>query len=231
MKFCPHCGNNISQYLAAEGISAAAATVATPPVTQGSIGKYDQTATWKKIIAQAESLRSTPPSCIQLAETAALAVRNSCQAFGSSALQTIVHIAFDREIVPKGGTLYQAALLEGRTSLDVGRLSAMGYVVEDGKVAMVNDAPIGKAYSVIDYWGGTRQHKRWHLAEPVKLSAARNDSPFFMDETMVAFGAKWLDTERIAEALLELLDAFTNGVKGGGCVAHPLVLEIVPASD
>jgi hypothetical protein len=74
-----------------------------------------------------------------------------------------------------------------------------------------------------------KQHRRWHLLEPVKINASRNGDPFFMDDNMMAFGALWSDAAKSDEAFISLLEMFSSGVRGSGVIARPLVAEIIPA--
>jgi hypothetical protein len=187
--------------------------------------KYDQTATWKRLVARASEVRANPPRVEELAMRA-------LEEFGAPEFpaSTVVHIAFDRNIVPSGGVLYRATLLDGRMKTSPEQLAAMGYAVEDGTVRTVNDVPVGPAYSVLEYWGGERQHKRWHLAGPVTIEPSRNGDPYFMDENMIAFGAKWVDGEQMSAALLGVLELFAFGIKGGDAVAMPLAVELATIS-
>ena len=90
----------------------------------------------------------------------------------------------------------------------------------------VDDVPVGQAYKIIDYWGGSQQHKRWHMTSPVELNPSRNGDPFFMDENMIAFGVSWKDGTKVQEAFLGLMNLFADGVNGEGIVAHPLEVKV-----
>lgn len=210
MKFCPNCGADLAPYLAVAG---------NPTATRTN--SYDQTKTWKALVKKAQARLASPPSAMELVAAVAR------PEFNGEPISSIVHLVFDRQVVPQGGVLQMAAARNGEMSMSPEQLEAMGYVIEESKVKLVDHVPIGRAYTVLDYWGGERQHKRWHLARPVEIVASRKGDPFFMDDEMVAFGAVWKDGERIEPALLELLQFFTEGVKGAGCVAVPLVLEVV----
>jgi len=213
MKFCPHCGGDLSAFAAVAG-----ATPAARP------GKYDQTKIWKGLIEQANACGGQPPDISALAFGLAQRIAPS---FDGSPLRTIVHVAFDRKIVPEGGALYQAAMSNGRLGpTDMGYFRARGYLIEDDKVRVVGDMPVGAVYGAVDYWGGDKQHKRWRLAGPVVLNASRNGDPFFMDETMLAFGATWTDGSKVGEALLQLFETLSSGVGGSGSIARPLAAEI-----
>ena len=218
MRFCPYCGGDLAPHLAAAG---RIPSMAAAPATSATDEKYDQAKVWKRLVMEADATKATPPSTVSLVNTALNRIGTRQGAFS-----TIVHLAFDREIVPRGGILYKAAMLEGRTETSVDQLELMGYAVKDGHVVTVNEMPVGAAYGTIQYWGGEKQHKRWHLAEPVTLNPSRNGNPFFMDANMVAFGAKWTDGTHCAEALLSLCELFISGVKGDNLVARPLALEL-----
>jgi len=213
MKFCPHCGGDLAGFLAA---------ASTAPRPQG---KYDQTKMWRDVVERALAIQGDPPDVSALAYGLARKLEPLFTANGP--LRTIIHIAFDRKIVPEGGALLQAAMSNGRLGpTDLGYFQARGYLVEDDKVRVADDVPIGPVYGAVDYWGGAKQHRRWHLSEPVRLNASRNGDPFFMDEHMLAFGAAWLDGSKVGEAFLDLFATLTSGVKGGGAIARPLVVEV-----
>lgn len=219
MRFCPHCGGDLARYSAID-----AQNVPVPV-------KYDQTKTWKAIVTKARDRAVHPPILTELVEPVAQELVKLGENLKEGAvLRTIVHIAFDRDIVPRGGVLYRAVLSDGKLATPAEQLEQMGYEVADGKIALVNDVPISKAYSLIDYWGGEKQHKRWHLAERVTINPSRHGEPFFMDAEMLAFGATWSDTTKVREALPVLLNLFAHGVNGTGSVAVPLVIEIAQMS-
>ena len=220
MRYCPYCGGDIASHLAVDKGNSTALAPSLEPVTSG---KYDQDVAWRAIIAAVDEARAAPPSTSTLVDNAVLGLGLPPEA---KAFSTIVHLAFDREIVPRGGVLYKATLLEGRTPMDTSKRSAMGYAVKDEKVVLVNDIPVGKAYGVLQYWGGESQHKRWHLAEPIVVEASRNGTPFFMDTNMIAFGAKWRDAAELSAALLRLCELFITGVKDSGSIAQPLGLYL-----
>ena len=220
MNFCPHCGGDLSAYMAVERGRVPLASTAKRPTG----GKYDQDSVWRRLVREAEALKGSPPSGIQIVGKA---VDNVRAAFvGDEPVSTIVHLALDRNIQPQGGMLYRATMLEGRMTTSPEQLEQMGYAVEDEKLVTVADVPVSQAYKVIDYWAGAKQHKRWHMTEPVSLNPSRNGNPFFMDENMVAFGAKWHDSSKLEEALLELHSLLSAGVKRAGVVAIPLALEL-----
>jgi hypothetical protein len=104
----------------------------------------------------------------------------------------------------------------------------MGYAVNEGKLVTVDDVPVSKAYVALEYWGGEKQHRRWHLAALVTLNPSRNGNPFFMDENMVAFGARWKDPTKMEAGLLELCEIMAEGVKQSGVIAKVLAMELHP---
>ena len=217
MRFCPYCGGDISSHLAVVNKTTPA------PATQAfESEEYDQDKVWKQIVTKANMTKGTPPTMISLVNGA----MNGLGGTPQGGFETIVHLAFDREIVPRGGVLHKVTLLEGRTQMDPKMLEQMGYAVLDSHVVVKNDVPVGPAYLVLDYWGGNRQYKRWHLERPIMLNPSRNGNPDFMDENMIGFVAKWTNSVHTADALLALCELFVTGVRDAGVVAVPLVLEL-----
>lgn len=222
MKFCPNCATDLQPYLAAEG--SVILPQALPNQSVSVQRNYDQTKTWKGLMQRAREIGANPPDITELALTAASGL---IPLLSKGELSTIVHIVFDKNVVPQGGILYQATMMDGRMGANEDQLKGLGYGVEDGKVQMVDDMPVGPAYGILDYWGGEKQHHRWHLAEPVTVNVSRHGDKFFMDDNMIAFGVKWKDGAKVEESLLELLGFFENGIGGEGHVAQPVALEIV----
>jgi len=222
VKFCPHCGGDLAAYLAAEGSVIVPQPSANQAVTVQR--KYDQTKTWQELMTRAREIGGNPPDITELAFSVSSGLVAKLKEGNAS---TIIHIVFDKNIVPEGGILYQAAMLDGQMGSDENQLRGLGYGLTNGKVDIVDEVPVGPAYGILDYWGGESQHRRWHLAEPVTINPSRNGEKFFMDDNMIAFGAKWKDGERAEEGLLELLGLFENGVGGGDHVAKPIALEVV----
>jgi len=221
MKFCPHCGEDLSAYLAVDKTPVSARS--TKPAV--SVQKdYDQTKIWKEIMESVRLAAARPPGVTELGLRVAEDLRPVLR---GGPVSTIVHLAFDKDIVPQGGALYHAALLDGRDPGSVDKFTAMGYDLDDGKVRLVDDVPVGPIYGLLEYWGGEKQHRRWHLSEPVRLNPSRHGDPFFMDENMVAFGAKFKDAERLDEGILELLTLLEQGPDGRGGVGAPVEMKIV----
>lgn len=223
MKFCPHCGGDLAGFLAI------APTTARPP------GKYDQAKTWRRLVEQANACNGEPPDITALAfglakQIEGMAVSRPDNERGSP-LRTIVHVAFDRKIVPEGGAVYMAARSGGAVGpQDLSYFESRGYLVEDGKVRVSEDIPVGAVFGALEYWGGEKQHRRWHMSEPIKVNASRNGDPLFMDEHMLAFSVHWKDTTKVGEAFLQLFETLQSGVRGGGSIAKPLVVEAVQSS-
>lgn len=173
---------------------------------------------------RAREIGANPPDITQLALTAASGLAPHLK---KGELSTIVHMVFDKNVTPQGGILYQATMLDGKMGSNPDQLEGLGYSMENGKVEMVDDMPVGPAYGVLNYWGGDKQHHRWHLSEPVTINPSRHGEKFFMDDNMVAFGATWKDADKLEESLLELLGLFERGVGGAAHIAQPIALEIV----
>ena len=102
----------------------------------------------------------------------------------------------------------------------------MGYVAKEGKIVLDDDSPVGRGFGVFEYWGGVKQHRRWHMTKPVELSASRNGDPLFMDEYNAAVRVTWEDGSKYEEAMLELLGLFSGGVRGAESVANPLAMKV-----
>jgi hypothetical protein len=219
MKFCPHCGGDLAAFLSA-----------SPPPQEKLPGKYDQMKTWRSLIEKANACHGQPPETPALAFDLTKQLQHYWKMLGSEGgLKTIVHLVFDRTIVPSGGALYMAAMSNGISGpKDAAYFEARGYLVEDGRVRVSDDVPIGPAFGALEYWGGAKQHKRWHLSEPIALNPSRNGNPFFMDDNMLAFGATWKDAEKSDEAFISLFEMLCSGVKGDGPIARPIVAEILP---
>jgi len=136
---------------------------------------------------------------------------------------------FDQKIVPDGGALYMAAMSNGQAGpQDPSYFEARGYLVEEGRVRVSNDVPVGAAFGALEYWGGDKQHRRWHMAKPISLNASRIGDPYFMDDNMVAFGATWKDLTKTDEAFIQLFEFMTAGIRGGGKIARPVMVEVCP---
>lgn len=216
MNFCPNCGASLSAYTAAE--QGGDAPVSTNILA--TKGKYDQDKIWRSLLEQADVAAQDPPEIDALVKEALLSIR-------PGAKKTIVHLAMDKDVVPKGGVLHRATVLEGRTPMDEDRLKKMGYAVENGQVVMVDDIPVSPIYQALQYWGGDRQHKRWHMKYPIELDPSRNGNPSFMDECMVAFVAHWSDTHKMDEALQQMCTWLKEGLNGIG-YGQVLAMSVVP---
>lgn len=218
MKFCPSCGADIAKYIAVESGYPAPQIVASQPTA----GKYDAVSTWKALLATAADRQTSPPSIDSL-------VSESLEGMKPGKKKAIVHIAFDKDVVPRGGVLYRATLLEGRTDMDIDRLKKLGYAVDkEGHLVIVDDVPVGNAYQTIMYWGGSKQHKRWHLKYPVEVNPARNGDVYFMDENIIAFGTDWLDTSKMHDAFTVLLESLMGGHgHSDAIVGTPLAFKVV----
>jgi hypothetical protein len=219
-KHCPHCGGELPSV----GGDLAPAPAQPSKITQRS--KYNQDAMWKAIVAKGELATRKPPSVLSLVGEAIRVAAPRLKSLSDA--DSLVHLLFDKPITPQGGLLYTALMGNGNAPPKE-ILKARGYVLDqDGHVAMDEEAPVGLGFQALQYWGGEKQHRRWHLAEPITINSSRHGDPFFMDSEMVCFGAKWADGEKFEEALSSLLGVFLDGVGNDGRpIATPLVLEIV----
>lgn len=233
MKFCPHCGENISAYLTAEkqgspGAPSFASPAPTPIPPKPAVA-YDQTSVWRRLVELARGRAGAAPSIPELVDSAVTALLGHANPMlNVNGLKTTVHLVFDAPITPRGGVMHMAASSNGRIApASTAHMADHGYLMIDGKVVQVDGVPVGVGYGALDYWGGDKQFKRWHLAGPIEISPHRNDAPYFMDGEMVAFGVTWRDMSKIKEAMMSLLSTFATGVKGDKAIAQPMALEII----
>lgn len=217
-KFCPHCGEKLDQ-VKPEHEKSTGQEVKESHTANSK--KYDQTAFWKEIMKQLPAEIPTPVSLV----TEALS-KAGPHLKRQGVVKSTVHLVFSDRIVPNGGSLLTTVMSNGRISQRTEQLKMTGYTVNDGNVVLVDDVPVGPAYEALTYWGGERQHRRWHLAEAITINPSRMGDPNFMDENMIAFGADWADLEKLEEALAALLGVFAVGVRNDGAISDPLVLRI-----
>src|SRR5258708_1661990 len=124
MKFCPHCGGDIAAYLAAEGGLIRPGLTTTVTVGTTPAAKYDKTKIWKDLVALARGRNGKdPPALLELVEPAVGEFLSSADpTVNVEGLRTVVHIVFDRQIVPQGGLLHQAMIADGRNQSAPARL-------------------------------------------------------------------------------------------------------------
>lgn len=223
MKFCPHCGGDLAAFLSASSNTA-------PKMNATMMAKYDQIKVWRALIERAEATRSEPPEIAALAFDVSRQIKElSSLIKPDGTLPVIVHLVFDQKIVPDGGALYMAAMSNGKAGpQDLNYFAARGYLIEEGRVRVSDDVPVGPAFGALDYWGGEKQHRRWHMAKPITLNASRTGDPFFMDDNMLAFGVTWKDLAKIDEAFIQLFEYMATGVRGSNPVARPVMAEVCP---
>lgn len=189
-RFCPHCGKELPGH--GDPASRSHLEPANRPLSS-----YDQTAYWKAFLKKANDR----PSEISVAEFASK-MRPPGGRTGPARCH--VHLLLNRMVQPSG-SLMSLILSDGRLRHDKDRLEASGYTVgDDGKIIMVDDLPAGHLYLVLKYWAGERQFRRWHMAQPARISASRNGDPYFIDDNIACFGVEWADFERLQEASEEL---------------------------
>ena len=219
-RFCPHCGGELP-----EADRARPVPPAPRPAPPGeAISAYDQTKYWQKLVAEADAIAQAPtPS-----ELVERLMRNRSSASLAPPYASIVHIVMDREVTPSGGALLQGVVSEGRLGPagDLARLKGLGYVIEGEKVMHVDGVPVGQAFLTLQYWGGERQHKRWHMTQAIDLNPSRHGEPFFMDGRLIAFGATWRDLGRFGDAMAELIKILREGVGGVVSLGSPLLVDV-----
>lgn len=213
-RFCPHCGYDLPR-------ASASTAEPTRPRKPDPPVPYDQTAYWRMLHASIP--QGAPPDPEEL--VAALDRRRPAGTL--SPQPSVVHVLLDRSATPAGGALLQSVLSDGRLGPAgaLERLEQMGYIQREGRIRQVDGIPVGRAYVALEYWGGARQHQRWHLDGPILLDPSRHGDPFFMDERCLAFGANWRDLDRFNEAMLSLIETLRNGLNGRP-VGNPLVVDI-----
>lgn len=224
-KYCPYCGNqlppepDLPRYYGdtrgtfAEGVP----EEAIPKLPDDGPIKYDQTAYWKELLKHETEIdegatRFTYPH-------------------GFTKGDTIIHMTFPDPVSPRGGLMSQMVqhLAAGTTPPKHTRkeLETMGYMVDkEGKIVLVNDVPVGPIYGVLQYWGGERQHHRWHLAEPIHVDPNRKGNPCFIDEFMVAFKATWKDNKMMTKGVEHLFRLLSEGINKEKPIGTPRIVDI-----
>jgi len=217
-KYCPHCGASLAAPAPPAPIGPAPEPK-SPPAEP--IIVYDQTKHWDALVKRQRSIINAPTNN-ELIEQ----LRRQARPSVGPPFQSIVHVVMDREITPTGDALRLAVDSDGRLgpASDLTRLQERGYVIEDGRVKQVDDVPVGRAFCALQYWGGQRQHKRWHLAAPIVVNPSRSGDPYFMDGYYFAFGAAWTDLDRLEEAIRELVDLLRLGPPD--LAGNPLLIDI-----
>lgn len=226
---CPFCAHDISFMRAAFGpqvftpIDLAPTTSTTVAVATGvksddAVYSRDlQTLLWQRMQDKA-ALYSGLPQNEMIAS--AVAQKRPNREDGS----VVMHLMFGKSIAPTGGLINKAVMGLTATQppqmpdVDVESLRLRGYAVvetEKGpRVQTVADAPVGPLWNTLQYWGGEKQHRRWHMARPVHASPHRNDCPAFMDGKMCAVQVWFEDNERLMEALEWLCSYCISGPNG-----------------
>lgn len=227
LKHCPNCGEDLTQYMRGgvpnSGPAESAQSARVSEDRSISTG-YDSTATWKRIMSIVAK-RPTPPSHEELV---ANVIAGSAPRWASAKgpLKSIVHMAFTDKVAPTGGALAARIVANQPPPTIEEMVTLYGYAEFEGKLVRDRlDHPAGRAYQLLQYWGGEKMHHRWHLAEPIDVLAGRNGE-YFMDENMIAFGATWLDNERLDGALAALLTYFSEGIGPITAIAQPAALEL-----
>lgn len=231
-KYCPHCGGRLPQDPGHKEPSANRPsyvdTNAVPePISAEKTGeiigpaRYDQTRTWRYLMERVADLRANHDRDIAIP-------------LMEGGGKTVVHLVFDEIVCPRGGLMNSLISTLSATQppttprLKPRELEAMGYMIDsDGKIQTVNDIPVGRIYGVLQYWGGYKQHKRWHMSKPIELDPSKKGDPAFMDERMVAFVAHWEDADKMVESINELEDVLAKGVQGLNPVGRPRLIELV----
>lgn len=135
-----------------------------------------------------------------------------------------IHLLFKKAVTPVGGLIHRQLMRvgphadHGGEAFDATKLRTMGYSIVPGengieRIQTVNDHPVGPIWNILMYWAGGAQHKRWHMPQPIRLSAARNGCPDFMDDRMVGLTAWFTDYARLGESLQLLATYCSDGIQ------------------
>lgn len=126
----------------------------------------------------------------------------------------IVHLLTKQRVTPSGDLLMRHVLFSRSPRLaepaSKERLIAKGYAIEEnGRVKTVNDVPVGPFYEVLTNWGDARIDDQ-SLSGGIVVDVNRKGSPYFMDDTMVAFGAPFSDVSKIEPSIRKLQEKSGN---------------------
>ncbi len=220
-KYCPHCGGALPPPMNRPVGGSAGELPAPIPFFRDPqpVDSYDQTEYWREVVSKAQAVPE------------GTTVTNLPEGFTKGA--TIIHMVFDKSVSPQGGLMKQLIQNVASTQsiqaprLTPAELDAMGYLADaEGKVVLVDDIPVGRIYGILRYWGGEKQHKRWHMASPVIIDPSRKGDPCFIDDNLAAIKVIWKDGERMSEALTVLADQLREGVKDGKGVGAPRLVDV-----
>lgn len=220
-KHCPNCGIQIPAH---PDDGAASITHATTP------SQYNQELIWRGMINDEKK----GVDMVKHVAHAALFIAQAAKGQAEAPTPTIIHLLFERSVTPQGGIFSTMVATMGLTDTrdampSTENLRAMGYALLEGnKVQVVDDVPVGPVYDLLQYWGGEKQHRRWHLAQPIKLNPSKIGNPCFMDERMVAFEAVWRDGVEASSALHELIHVLNVGTRERNGVGPIANIRVTP---
>jgi hypothetical protein len=220
---CPFCAHDITflapAFTKAPAVSPYAKPAEVPALVSSLTDVYDRGAQdfyWKKMRDRANLWAAYTP--LDRADRAASEYPGP-RKDGSN----IVHMMFDKPITPRGGLIHGVVQQLTATqplelpTYNASELGAMGYAVEmDGdkvKIKTVDDVPVGNIWNTLQYWGGGKQHHRWHMEIPIFASPRRNDCPAFMDDNALAFQVWFEDTGKLHDAITNLVTACWEGIE------------------
>jgi len=208
-QFCPHCGGKLPSEENTERTTERQAKSETTPPPR----VYDGVKYWRTVIERSQLNRHQP---LDVSRAVKLIFD---QARGRADFDGIVHLLMDRDVVPTGGVFQRAAeMLSDSKITTYGPdqeekerfLRQRGYVINDGKVVMVNDVAVGRSYLLLEEWGGQEHFGDWNMTKPIDLQPSRSGNPYFFDENMITFGVHFSRIDDIEPALNALLARFKS---------------------
>lgn len=215
---CPFCAKDISFMGSAFGVASAPPVAMRSEKLDDAVYNHDlQSFLWERMRERAALYTGMTSEMIAANATG---TKRPNREDGS----VVLHMMFDRSVTPQGNLIYQNVMSSSATqpaqrpAHTLETLQTQGYVVleADGRynIQTVDDVPVGPIWNTLQYWGGERQHHRWHMERPVHASPRRNDCPAFMDDRMCAVQVWFKDDERLHESLVELALECETGLKG-----------------
>lgn len=203
-KYCPHCGEELpppTRKTSEPVPSYVRPEVSTPKERPTGPIVYDQTVRWRELIK--EVTEAAPDEQV-------IQVPNE---FNGG--PCVVHLIFDSSVSPRGGVIQHMVAMASSTQPSPSPktpkdLAAMGYLIDDGKVVLENGVPVGPIWPILTWWGVTN-FKINGLSEPIVASPERKGDPAFIDEEILAFGAKFKNGVDVRMIITLLIAVIQNG--------------------
>ena len=151
-------------------------------------GKYNQDRAWLMMT------REVPATLDE-------AIEKAMASYGSHSGSSILHLLFSKNITPQGNLIFNQVMIGSLVTrshlpeMTPERLAMRGYAVEDGKVRVVNDVPVGPIYGILQGWGSKKD---------IVIDANRKGNPYFLDNNMAAVGVTFGNPAGIPDEIREL---------------------------